>query len=96
MTCSIMAESTLSCIKNSCATFGPTVSSPDRADKVLHQIESCHGGSLNDSRYVTRMRGEGEIAKQINDLVKLAKLKYFKGKTIPKLNCSLHEQYKEG
>lgn len=69
---------------------------PDRADKVLHQIENCHGGNLNDSRYGTRMRGEGEIAKQINDLVKLAKLKYFKDKTMPKLNTSLHEQYKDG
>ena len=69
---------------------------PDRADKVLHQIESCHGGNLNDSRYGTRMRGEGEIAKQINDLVKLARLKYFKGKSMPKLNTNLHEQYKVG
>lgn len=69
---------------------------PDRADKVLHQIESCHGGSLNDSRYGTRMRGEGEIAKQLNDLVQLAKLKYFKGKSMPKLNMTLHEQCKDG
>ncbi|HLT32417.1 MAG TPA: PA0069 family radical SAM protein [Aquaticitalea sp.] len=69
---------------------------PDRADKVLHQIENCHGGSLNDSRFGTRMRGEGEIAKQINDLIKLARLKYFKGKAMPILNTSLHEQYKDG
>ncbi len=69
---------------------------PDRAEKVLHQIESCHGGSLNDSRFGTRMRGEGEIAKQINDLVKLAKFKYFKDRAMPKLNCSLHETYKSG
>jgi DNA repair photolyase len=72
------------------------IAMPDRAEKVLNQIESCHGGNLNDSRYGTRMRGEGEIAKQINDLVQLAKLKYFKDKAMPKLNCSLHEQYKEG
>ncbi len=69
---------------------------PDRAEKVLHQIESCHGGRLNDSRFGLRMRGEGEIAKQINDLIKLAKLKYFKGKTMPKLNTTLHEAYKDG
>ena len=69
---------------------------PDRADKVLHQIEDCHGGSLNDSRYGTRMKGEGEIAKQINDLIKLAKLKYFKDKAMPKLNGELHAQYKNG
>ncbi len=69
---------------------------PDRADKVLHQIESCHGGNLNDSRYGTRMRGEGEIAKHINAMVKLARLKYFKDKKMPKLNTDLHVQYKEG
>ena len=69
---------------------------PDKAEKVLHQIESCHGGKLNDSRYGTRMRGEGKIARQINDTVKLAKLKYFKNKTMPNLNTNLFEQYKEG
>lgn len=69
---------------------------PDRADRVLHQIENCHGGHLNDSRYGTRMRGEGEIAKQINDLIKLAKLKYFKDQAMPKLNCALHEQNRYG
>ena len=67
-----------------------------RANKVLHQIESCHGGSLNDSRYGTRMRGEGKIAEQIHALMKLARLKYFKNKTMPKLNTQLHEAYKIG
>ena len=69
---------------------------PDRAEKVLHQIENCHGGTLNDSRYKTRMRGEGKIAEQINNLVKLGRLKYFKEKRMPKLNTALHEQFKEG
>ena len=69
---------------------------PDRADKVLHQIENCHGGTLNESRFGLRMRGEGQIAKQINDLIKLARSKYFKNKVMPGLNTSLHEQYKDG
>lgn len=69
---------------------------PDRADKVLHQIQNCHGGTLNESRYGVRMRGEGQIAKQINDLIALARLKYFKDKSMPRLNTSLHEQYKDG
>ena len=69
---------------------------PDRAAKVLRQIESCHGGQLNDSRFGTRMRGEGKIALQINDMVKLAKTKYFKDKEMPKLNVELHESYKNG
>ncbi|MCD2258143.1 PA0069 family radical SAM protein [Psychroserpens luteolus] len=69
---------------------------PDRAEKVLHQIENCHGGKLNESRFGKRMSGEGQIAKQIHDLVKLARLKYFKGKTMPKLNIELHEPFKDG
>ena len=69
---------------------------PDRADKVLHQIESCHGGTLNESRFGDRMRGEGQMAQQINDLVKLARLKYFKNKVMPTLSTSLHESYKVG
>ncbi|WP_298755242.1 PA0069 family radical SAM protein [uncultured Psychroserpens sp.] len=69
---------------------------PDRAEKVLHQIENCHGGTLNESRFGKRMSGEGQIAKQIHDLVKLARLKYFKGKTMPKLNIELHEPFKDG
>ncbi|WP_443089855.1 PA0069 family radical SAM protein [Winogradskyella sp. ECml5-4] len=69
---------------------------PDRAEKVLHQIENCHGGTLNESRYGKRMQGEGQIAKQINDLIKLARFKYFKYKTMPKLNTSLHQPCKDG
>ena len=69
---------------------------PDRADKVLHQIEECHGGTLNDSRFGIRSRGEGTIATQIHDMMRLAKHKYFKYKAFPKLNTSLHEEYKNG
>jgi len=47
---------------------------PDRADKVWHLIESGHGGQVNDSRYGTRMRGEGPIS----DLVRQQFIKYNK------------------
>lgn len=69
---------------------------PDRADKVLRQIENCHGGTLNESKYGKRMRGEGPIAQQINDSMTLARFKYFKDRAMPILNTSLHEQYKYG
>ncbi|MBC3759791.1 PA0069 family radical SAM protein [Hyunsoonleella sp. SJ7] len=69
---------------------------PDRADKVLHQIEDCHGGTLNDSRYGTRMHGEGKIAEQINKMMALAKIKYFKDKGMPRLNGELHDSFKDG
>jgi len=69
---------------------------PDRADKVLHQIQDCHGGTLNDSRFGTRSRGEGKIAEQIHKMAQIAKKQYFKDKSFPPLNTSLHEQYKDG
>lgn len=69
---------------------------PDRADKVLNQIKECHGGTLNDSRFGIRSKGEGTMATQIHDMVRLAKQKYFKDKTFPVLNTELHTQYKTG
>ena len=45
---------------------------PDRADKVLNQIKELHGGSLNDSRFGTRMKGEGELSLLLNKLFKNA------------------------
>jgi hypothetical protein len=56
----------------------------------------CHGGSLNDSRFGIRSKGEGKIASQIHELVRLAKHTYFKNKKFPKLNTELHESYKDG
>ena len=44
---------------------------PDRADKVWHMIQSCHRGSVNDSRFGDRMRGDGNIAQMISDTFKL-------------------------
>lgn len=69
---------------------------PNKADKVLHQIQECHGGSLNDSRFGIRSKGEGKIAAQIHDMVRIAKHMYFKNKKFPKLNTRLHEPYKNG
>lgn len=50
---------------------------PDKAQKILNQIAECHAGKLSDSRFGARMRGQGPIADQINDLISLAKSRYF-------------------
>lgn len=67
---------------------------PDRADRILNQIAQCHGGSLNDSQWGRRMRGEGIMAKQIQDTVVLAKTKYLKDRSMPKLDPSHYLQLK--
>ena len=55
---------------------------PDRADKVLNQIADCHGGHLNDSRFGTRMRGEGPFAEAIAKLFRISRQKYMAGRSM--------------
>ncbi|HUH45601.1 MAG TPA: PA0069 family radical SAM protein [Arenibacter sp.] len=69
---------------------------PDRADKVLNQIKECHGGFLSDNRFGLRNRGEGKLAQQIHEMIHLARRKYFKDRSFPKLNTSLYGQSKGG
>ncbi|MBL4605412.1 MAG: PA0069 family radical SAM protein [Flavobacteriaceae bacterium] len=66
---------------------------PDRADKILHQIEECHNGSLNDSRYGTRMRGEGKFAEQISMQFKLAQRLYLKNREYIPLDYTLFDRH---
>lgn len=49
---------------------------PDRAHKVWHLIESAHGGTVNDSQYGRRMRGEGSIADMVADQYRKYTKKY--------------------
>lgn len=65
---------------------------PEKADKVLNRIKEIHGGQLGDSRFNTRMRGEGNFAEIIRSQVQLARRKYFEGREVPTLNLELFEQ----
>ncbi len=60
---------------------------PDAKDKIMHQIEDVHGGKTNDSRFGTRMKGEGNIALAINRLFKISRAKYFKEEDKFEYNC---------
>ncbi len=48
---------------------------PDRKEKVLNQIRAMRGGKLNDSRWSTRMSGEGILADQIGQMFEVARRK---------------------
>ncbi|CAM1366170.1 PA0069 family radical SAM protein [Tenacibaculum xiamenense] len=65
---------------------------PDRSNKVLNQIKDIHGGTLNESRYGVRMRGEGKIAEQIKQQFLLAKKLYFKHEKKVEFDFSLFER----
>ncbi len=62
---------------------------PDRAEKVLHMIADCHGGTLNDSKWGSRMRGEGKIAESIQQLFRISVNRFLKGRSLPPLDFSL-------
>ena len=68
---------------------------PDRAAKILHQIEDCHNGQLNDSRFGKRMRGDGEIANQVALQFRLAKKKFLSNSSLPPFNYSLYSKQKD-
>ncbi len=65
---------------------------PDRADKIIHQIEETHGGTLNDSNFGRRMRGDGKVAENISAMMKLARKRFFMGRSIKPLTTSLFER----
>lgn len=65
---------------------------PDRANKVLHQIKTMHGGNLNDSQWGRRMKGEGKFAELLRMQFVLARKKYMDGRIFPLTNYSLYEE----
>ncbi len=61
---------------------------PDRADKILNQVADCHGGKINDSRFGTRMRGEGKVADSIRQIFHIARNRWMGERKIQALNTS--------
>ncbi len=59
---------------------------PDRYNKVIHQIEELHGGKLNDSNFGRRIKGDGNIAEMIRQLIKQSEKKFFKDQKMPEYN----------
>lgn len=65
---------------------------PDRAAKVLKQIGHTHGGKVNDSRFGTRMKGEGEIAAMIKKQMTVAANRFGLNKPVPVLRKDLFQR----
>ena len=62
---------------------------PDRAEKIIHQIKECHGGTLNDSTFFRRSQGEGPLAESIREMHRLACQRFLKDRKVPELDTSL-------
>lgn len=69
---------------------------PDKASKVWHSIEACHGGQVNDSVFGQRMRGDGHFATLIRQTFKLhAKLNHLNTERL-QLDTTLFRKPGEG
>jgi DNA repair photolyase len=69
---------------------------PDGADKIWHRIEDCHNGNVNDSRYGTRMKGDGNFAAIISQQFKLFCKKYGLNTARIQLDTSQFRRLKNG
>ncbi len=67
---------------------------PDRAQKIMNQLQHLHGGQVNDTQYGRRMKGEGKFAEMIQQQFMLARNKFMAGRKLPELNFSLFEKRK--
>lgn len=61
---------------------------PERAEKVLQMIASCHEGKLNDSRWGKRMGGDGQVAESIHQLFRISVNRFMKGRSLRPLNTT--------
>jgi DNA repair photolyase len=62
---------------------------PNKADKVLNMIRSCHDGKLNDSEFGRRMGGEGKVAESIHQLFNMACNRFLADRDMPAFDYSL-------
>lgn len=61
---------------------------PDRSAKVMHQVESLHGGKVNDTEWGRRIRGAGQLADVIHQLFSQAAKKHLSGRRMPEYDFS--------
>lgn len=61
---------------------------PDRFQKVMNQIADLHGGAVQDSQFGRRMKGEGVLAKSIQQLFHQARKIHFHDRKFPDFNLN--------
>jgi DNA repair photolyase len=62
---------------------------PNKAEKVLNMIRSCHDGNLNDSEFGRRMSGDGPVAQSIHQMYRMACNRFLQDRDLPPHDFSL-------
>ncbi|MEB2342881.1 MAG: PA0069 family radical SAM protein [Flavobacteriia bacterium] len=65
---------------------------PDRAAKVIAQVSAMHGGTMNDSTYGRRMKGQGAFAQMVKQLFSVTHRRVFAGRSMPLLRTDLFQR----
>lgn len=55
-----------------------------------------HGGKVNDSNFGRRMKGEGQIADAIHQMIAQAKRKYMNGLVVPEYDFTKFKRPEKG
>jgi hypothetical protein len=61
---------------------------PDRRDRILARLRACRGGSLNESCFGRRLRGQGVYAEQIKALFDLSARRHRLDRPLPPLRTA--------
>lgn len=69
---------------------------PDRAAKVLAQIGAMHGGTVNDSEFGRRMKGEGQFASTVRQVFRVVQRRAFAGRSMPTMRTDLFQRPPQG
>ena len=56
---------------------------PDRVEKVWSHVQAMHGGQVNDSRFLKRMLGEGQMAEMVLQMLKTSIDKFMPNRNFP-------------
>jgi DNA repair photolyase len=65
---------------------------PERGAKVWRQIESLHGGKVNDSQWGRRLTGAGALSFMIKQEIALYKKRYFGHREMPAYNLGIYRK----
>lgn len=61
---------------------------PDRANKVWNLVCTLHGGKVNDSEWGRRMKGDGNVAESIRQMMEVSKRRFLKDRSLPDLDLT--------
>ena len=56
---------------------------PNKVDKVWKHVQAMHGGQVNDSRFLKRMLGEGQMAEMVKQMLDTAVAKHMPQRNFP-------------